>query len=122
MKTIIAFNSEKEIFQILGWEYTGDYKKDEPLHDKLWNAGFNLDDWDAGFACKEPLCEWRDDRTDKVVPHPQNYMSDAYGCDDFVYQAWPDDVYWLGRQMENYCVGYNYCYFEGYHWYTVHHS
>ena len=33
-----------------------------------------------------------------------------------------NDADWLGQQMENYCVGYNYCEVNGKHYYTVHHS
>ena len=52
MKTLIAFNTEHEIYEILGWKYTGDREKDRELHNKLWDVGFNLDDWNQGFACK----------------------------------------------------------------------
>lgn len=104
MKKIIAFSSEEDIFKILGWDYTGDYSKDCEKRDSLWDAGFNLDDWDQGFCCDEPL-------------HRHHVEDDGYEFDCFT-----DDVYWLGTQMENYCVGFHYCEAFGKHWYTVHHS
>lgn len=125
MKTIIAFSTVKDIFEILGWEYPseGSYRMDpeaEKLYDSLWENGFNLDDWDGGFACKEPLCRWTNSRDEECEePDGCGNFSD---CDDGVYPVWDPAVEWLGSQMENYCVGYNHCYFQGYHWYTVHHS
>ena len=107
MKDVKIFSSEEEIFEILGWEYTGDYKKDEPLHDKLWDNGFNLDDWDIGFACKEPFTHTAHDSDDP----------DAYEWEEP-----DDDVGWLVNHMDGYCVGYHHCEFAGYHWYTVHHA
>jgi len=107
MKTLIAFNTVNEIYQILGWKYTGNWKEDEPLRDKLWDNGFNLDDWDGGFACKEELkrkvCEL-----------------DSGGYNEWF--EWTPDVEWLGNQMDNYCVGCHHCFYEGWNWYTIHHS
>lgn len=107
MKDLKAFSTTEEIFDILGWEYTGDYRKDEALYDKLWDNGFNLDDWDGGFACREPLHYKEKDEDDEECPEWTEFYP---------------DVEWLGMEMRNYCVGYNYCFFEGWHWYTVHHS
>lgn len=105
MKTLIVFNDYEDIYRILGWEFTGDSNKDTPLYDKLWDNGFNLDDWDIGFACKEPLGRMvKDDEDDKRQ-----------------WFEWDDDVYWLGMKMENYYVRHHHCEFGGYHWYTVHH-
>lgn len=108
MLTIIPFSSKEEIFDILGWEHPdlGDPKYIELIH-KLWDVGFNLDDWDQGFACSEKLHE--------------DMVTEEEG-EKFYYVKWKPCVYWLGMQMENYCVGYHYCEFEGIHWYTVHHS
>lgn len=133
MKQLIAFSTVKDIFQILNWEYPKDYWL---LHDEsteygkhyrsLWDAGFNLDDWDGGFASKETLAVWKNELTDEDVKIPQHHSYsdtwDTKGDNIGVYQAWDESVEWLGRQMENYCVGYNYCFFGGWHWYTVHHS
>ena len=33
-----------------------------------------------------------------------------------------DEAYWLVRQMENYCVGYNEVEYNGKWYYTVHHA
>ena len=105
MKEIIVFDKEEDIYKILGWKYTNDSKK-EKLRDKLWDANFNLDDWDIGFACKEPLGHMVHDEAD--------YSDEWY--------EWYDDVWWLGMRMENYCVGYHHVEYGGYHWYTFHHS
>ena len=72
-------------------------------HDQLWYEGFNLDDWDACFVSDIPLtvlvrdgdCKW-------LEPI----------C----------DAYWLVRQMENYCVGYEHTEYNGKHYYMVYHS
>jgi hypothetical protein len=103
MKTLIAFNTVEEIYQILGWKYTGNWKEDEPLRDKLWDNGFNLDDWDGGFACKEPF-------------------KTKFQEDGEEWFEWDNDVEWLGYRMANYCVGYHHVEYGGWHWYTVHHS
>ena len=111
MKKIIVFDKEEDIFEILGWKYTGEWEKDRDLHEKLWDAGFNLDDWDQGFCCDELL----------HTPHPGE-TEDGYDYEEYYGLDWKDDVHWLGMEMNNYCVGPNYCEFEGKHWYTVHHS
>lgn len=103
MKNIIAFNTVKDVYDILGLKYNALYY-DEPQYEELWDAGFNFDDWDIGFACKEPLC--------RIVKDE----------DEYEYYEWSDDVRWLGMRMENYCVGVNICEYGGYYWYTVHHS
>ena len=102
MKEIIVFDKEEDIYKILGWKYTNDSKK-EKLHDKLLDANFDLDDWDIGFACKEPFHR-------KVEENGNEWIE------------WDDDVHWLGWQMEDYYVGYHHCEYGGYHWYTVHRS
>ena len=104
MKKMIVFSTEEDIFRILGWEYTGYWNKDREKHEALLDAGFNLDDWDIGFCCKDKL-------------HQHIVEDDGYEFDSF-----DDDVYWLGSQMMNYCVGFHYCEAFGKHWYTVHHA
>lgn len=102
MKNIIAFNTVKEIYNILDLEYDALYY-DKPQYEALWDAGFDFDDWDIGFACKEPL---------------HHTVKDG----DEEWEEWDKDVWWLGMQMDNYCVGVNKCQYGGYYWYTVHHS
>lgn len=73
-------------------------------HDEaLWDAGFNLDDWDVCFVSDVPLTLT---------------MCDSEG-------AWEDphdDAWWLVSRMENYCVGYDRVEYGGKHYYLVHHS
>lgn len=102
MKNIVAFNTVRDVYDILGLEYNDKYYN-EPQYQELWDAGFNFDDWDIGFACREPL---------------QHTVKD--GEDEW--HEWDDDVYWLGSQMESYCVGVSVCEYGGWYWYTVHHS
>lgn len=70
----------------------------------LWNAGFNLDDWD--------MCIESDTRLLQEV--------NSAGGDKWTEPK--DDAYWLVRQMENYCVGYNEVEYNGKWYYTVHHA
>ena len=62
----------------------------------LWNAGFNLDDWD--------MCIESDVR-----------LVDDYGNSR-------TDAWWLVNQMEAYCCGYNEVQYNGRWYYTVHHA
>lgn len=93
MTTITMFHTEEDILKLTGLT----------THDELWDAGFNLDDWDAGFCSDTKL-------------HQENADEDSY------YNSWTDDAYWLGSQMECYCVGYHYCQCNGKHYYTVYHA
>ena len=144
MKEIIAFSKEKDIFEILGWDYPVDAdgekwynNQDYQVHHQLlWDMDFNLDDWDIGFACREKLhqtwvlpCGKRKEkdwvRIEDMPKADQTMVGDTEWSDPEYtdsYTEWDPDVEWLGLRMENYCVGFHYCYFAGYHWYTVHHS
>lgn len=62
----------------------------------LWNAGFDLDDWD--------MCIESDVR-----------LVDDYGNSQ-------TDAWWLVNQMEGYCCGYNEVEYNGKWYYTVHHA
>lgn len=94
MYNLTMFTTEEELMQLTGITD----------HDKLWDVGFNLDDWDVGFCCDKPL--------DHECPAE----------DDSSYRVANDDTHWLVWQMENYCVGYEYVEYNGKHYYTVHHS
>lgn len=74
--------------------------------DELWENDFDLDDWDVGFVSDVPLTT--------------TYHDDDDG--DYEYEDPVDDAYWLVRQMENYCVGYEHVEFKGRHYYMVHHA
>ena len=62
----------------------------------LWDAGFDLDDWD--------MCIESDVR-----------LVDDYGNNQ-------TDAWWLVNQMEGYCCGYNEVEYNGKWYYTVHHA
>ena len=74
-------------------------------HDEaLWNAGFNLDDWDVCFESDTRL--FRD-------------------CGDGEGDMWSEPIseaWWLCMKMDNYCVGYNEVEYNGKWYYTVHHA
>ena len=71
--------------------------------DKLWEVGFNLDDWDVCFVSDVPLT-----RT----------MCDSEG----VWEDPLDEAWWLVLNMENWCVGYVHVEYAGKHYYMVYHS
>ena len=62
----------------------------------LWDAGFDLDDWD--------MCIESDVR-----------LVDDYGNSQ-------TDAWWLVNQMDAYCCGYNEVEYNGKWYYTVHHA
>lgn len=70
----------------------------------LWEVGFNLDDWDICIESDKRLLQEVNDGGDIGWTEP---VSEAY---------------WLVRQMENYCCGYNEVEYNGKWYYTVHHS
>ena len=62
----------------------------------LWDAGFNLDDWDICIESDVRLVDdWGNSQTD----------------------AW-----WIVNQMDGYCCGYNEVEYNGKWYYTVHHA
>ena len=62
----------------------------------LWDAGFNLDDWD--------MCIESDTRLLKGCGEPK------------------DEVRWLIYQMDSYCCGYTEVEYKGKWYYTVYHA
>ena len=75
-----------------------------PADDLLWEAGFNLDDWDVCFESDTRL--FRD-------------------CGDGEGDMWSEPIseaWWLCMQMDNCCVGYNEVEYNGKWYYTVHHA
>ena len=47
-QSIIMFDTVEDLLQLTGI----------PDRDTLWDRGFNLDDWDAGFCTDKPLEEY----------------------------------------------------------------
>ena len=95
MIKMIMVDKDEDIYELTG---ISDYHT-------LYEIGFDLDDWDVGFCCDEKL-------------HIEHTDED----DGSIYYEWLPPAYWLGQQMEHYCVGYNYCEYNGKHYYTVHHA
>lgn len=87
MKTVIFFESRSELCALTGLS-------PDNYHSALWDAGFNLDDWDFGFVCDT---EW-------------NESSSSY------YERW------LLMHMDNHCVGYRHTEYDGKHYYMLYHS
>lgn len=76
-------------------------------HKALWDAGFNLDDWDVCFVSEVPLTTHETDE------------------DDYEWYEWDEpikDAHWLVISMENYCIGYEHVEYGGKHYYMVYHS
>lgn len=87
LKTVTFFGTEKDLSALTGLD-----------HDGLWNAGFDLDDWDWGFVCTDP------------------FDDDRYWHSDRQYQDWMLD------RMDSYCVGYKHTIYQGFHYYMLYHS
>ena len=89
-KTVTFFDTREELRELTG--LPGDN------HDEaLWDAGFNLDDWDFGFVCDE---EWNEDWSDEHA-----YFET-----------------WMLSRMSSYCVGYEHVEHNGRHYYLAYHS
>ena len=74
-------------------------------HDEaLWNAGFNLDDWDVCFVSDVLLTR---------------HVTDGDGDE---WKKIINDAWWLVSRMENWCVGYEHVEYNGKHYYMVYHS
>lgn len=100
MVNLIAFDTEKELCELTGL-----------TESQLWEKGFILDDWDIGFQSDIKL-----HRTPTADGIQDGYEEDEL-IDDYDLPA-----HWLMMQMNNFCVGANYVFFNGKHYYTVHHS
>ena len=115
MYNIIMFDTEEDLLKLTGID-------DER---KLWDLGFNLDDWDAGFCCDKPLDHVYDTADSEEIEEEYEYDSDSYAHDavfEDEHRVPNDNAWWLVRRMEDYCVGYHHVEYNGKHYYTVHHS
>ena len=82
MKAITFFSNESELSKLTGLN-----------HEQLWDAGFNLDDWDFGFVSDTEFDMWNS-----------------------TYE------FFMLSKMENYCFGYEHVEYNGKHYYMVYHS
>lgn len=87
LKTVTFFEKEEDLKQLTGLN-----------HDALWDAGFDLDDWDFGFVS-------------------DTAWSDQWGWGNGSYME-----YWLLNRMESHCVGYRHTEYNGKHYYIAYHS
>ena len=86
--TVTFFDTREDLRELTGLP-SDDYDK------ALWNAGFDLDDWDWGFVPDTP---WSED-----------WAGPYYQC-------------WLMSRMVEYCVGYDHTEYNGRHYYLLHHA
>jgi hypothetical protein len=100
MVNLIVFETEKELCELTGLTREG-----------LWNKGFILDDWDIGFQSDTKLHR---------TPTTEDLKDGCEECD--LIDDYNLPAHWLMMQMNNYCVGANYVFFNGKHYYTVHHA
>lgn len=90
--TITLFSTREELRELTG--LPGDN------HDiALWDAGFDLDDWDFGFVSDR---EWNED-----------VWWNAGG---------EYHEFWLLSRMGSHCVGYKHTEYHGRHYYICYHS
>lgn len=83
-QTVTFFHTEEELSALTGLN-----------HDQLWDAGFNLDDWDFGFVTdKKWSYEWEDPKYER----------------------------WILDHMDCYCCGYMHTEHNGKHYYMLYHS
>lgn len=99
---LVMFDTEEQLSALTGLS-----------HSQLWDAGFNLDDWDIGFVSDTKLHRSTDSDEEDT---------DREASGDRVYADWDLPGYWLVSQMQNYCVGAYYVEYKGLHYYTVHHA
>ena len=100
MVKLVAFDTEEDLMKLT-----------ELSRDELWDAGFDLDDWDAGFQSEIKLHE---------DPSKEDIKARCYYEGELLYDNSP--CYWLVQQMSNYCVGASYIEYGGKHYYMVHHA
>lgn len=95
MLNLVVFETEEELCELTGLT--------EP---ELWERGFNLDDWDIGFQSEVKLHK---------TPTEEDIENELIALFDL-------PAHWLMSQMNAYCVGANYVFLDGKHYYTVHHA
>lgn len=96
MITLQMFDTREDLCKLTGLS-----------EDALWDKGFDLDDWDVGFCSDNALTYTEFDKNCREWGEWEEPVSGAY---------------WLVRQMENYCVGYDCIKYGGKYYYMVHHS
>lgn len=100
MLKLVVFETEEELSELTGL-----------TEQELWDKGFNLDDWDIGFQLEVKLHK---------SPTAED-IEDGYREDELI-ALFDLPAHWLMMQMNSYCIGANYVYLDGKHYYTVHHA
>lgn len=100
MLNLVVFETEEELCELTGL-----------TEKELWENGFNLDDWDIGFQSEVQLHKT-----------PTEEDVECGYCKDELIATYDLPAHWLMMQMNNYCIGANYVFLNGKHYYTVHHS
>lgn len=74
-------------------------------YDEIWDAGFDVDDWDVGFQSDFPFTSESED-----IDGEEYCISTRA------------DSRWLVDCMASYCVGFTHTKYKGKHYYLVHHA
>lgn len=101
MVKMVMFATEKDLRELTGLD-----------HNDLWDAGFNLDDWDIGLQCDEKLHR---------EPTEEEIWEEGYAPDDIII-SWDSPYCWLLSTMNSYYAGPSYTEYKGKHYYLVHHA
>ena len=94
------FETEEELCELTGL-----------TEEELWQKGFNLDDWEIGFQSEVKLHK---------TPTKKD-IENGYRKNELI-ALFDLPAHWLMNQMNSYCVGANYVFLDGKHYYTVHHA
>ena len=100
MLKLIVFETEEERCELTGL-----------TEHELWQKGFNLDDWEIGFQSEVKLHK---------TPTKKD-IENGYRENELI-ALFDLPAHWLMSQMNAYCVGANYVFLDGKHYYTVHHA
>ena len=100
MLNIVVFETEEELCELTGL-----------TEHELWKKGFNLDDWEIGFQSEVKLHK---------TPTKKD-IENGYRENELI-ALFDLPAHWLMSQMNAYCVGANYVFLDGKHYYTVHHA
>ena len=98
--SVKEFETEEELCELTGL-----------TEHELWQKGFNLDDWEIGFQSEVKLHK---------TPTKKD-IENGYRENELI-ALFDLPAHWLMSQMNAYCVGANYVFLDGKHYYTVHHA
>lgn len=123
MMNMTVFTTREELSQLTGLD-----------RNALWDAGFNLDDWDIGFCCDEKFHTGREPEEEEIEIQDSRTSGWGWGFQKHEDEEYKEDeeegvcvdyespYSWLMSAMCNYCVGPSYTFYGGKHYYLVHHA